>query len=240
MPRRYHSPISSSAPPRAPPLRNRACVARSGLRARGEAIVMREVRVALALVVVVGCGRFDFDAVPGNSSDDAPAVDAIATDSYSAAVLADHPSGYWRLDDGVGTIAHDEVGTHDGTYVGACELGVAGALSSRSIGGAAPDGSTCNVEIGDAFAFAGRAVVHDRSVGRAEHRRWRSAADREPAARTARRRASATNSRSSTRRCGSSNSKARPTSTTSRPTRRPSARSRTSRSPSPGTSRRCT
>jgi len=48
--------------------------------------------------------------------------------SYSAEILADSPTAYWRLGESSGTTAADETGTHAGTYVNTPTLGVAGAL----------------------------------------------------------------------------------------------------------------
>lgn len=66
---------------------------------------------------------------PGGSTNSANAaltVLADPTSSYPAAVLADNPLGYWRLNETNGTVAHDFWGGHDGTYNGAVVLGVPG------------------------------------------------------------------------------------------------------------------
>ena len=42
---------------------------------------------------------------------------AFAVPLYPATVLADDPVAYWRLGELDGTTAHDEQGTHSGTYV---------------------------------------------------------------------------------------------------------------------------
>jgi len=49
------------------------------------------------------------------------ALTVVATPSYpfGQIVLADHPIGYWRLDETSGTVAHDYVGAHNGTYTNA-------------------------------------------------------------------------------------------------------------------------
>ena len=46
--------------------------------------------------------------------------------SYAATVLADAPVGYWRLGEASGTSAADEIGAHNGTYVGSPTRGVTG------------------------------------------------------------------------------------------------------------------
>ncbi|HEX7700179.1 MAG TPA: hypothetical protein VF403_05645 [Kofleriaceae bacterium] len=71
------------------------------------------------LLLVTAC-RLNFDDV-GRS------VDAPSLSSYEQAVIADHPIAYWRLDD-TGTIAHDELGMHDGNFSSGVTTGVAGAL----------------------------------------------------------------------------------------------------------------
>ena len=50
--------------------------------------------------------------------------------SYAATVLADAPVGYWRLGEASGTSAADEIGAHNGTYVGSPTLGVTGIPGS--------------------------------------------------------------------------------------------------------------
>ncbi len=113
-----------------------------------QAYTRTDVRVVL-LLILVGCGRVGFVAADGSAT----LVDAVATDPYSTAVLADDPIGYWRLDETTGTIAHDELGAHPGTYDPACKLGVPGAVSSDTA--VQFDGSACAIEIGDAFEFDG-------------------------------------------------------------------------------------
>ena len=50
--------------------------------------------------------------------------------SYRLAVLATNPISYWRLGEASGTVAVDEMGANNGTYIGAPTLGVAGLLAS--------------------------------------------------------------------------------------------------------------
>ena len=104
---------------------------------------------------LLGCGRLGFDGSSASSGDgSARMIDAVANDSYSTAVLADEPIAYWRFDEASGTIAHDEVGGHDGTYTGGCTLGVPGALTSPDTAFEL-DGSTCYVEVGDQLSLGG-------------------------------------------------------------------------------------
>jgi len=54
---------------------------------------------------------------------------AAGTRTYDAEVLADFPVAYWRLGETSGTVAVDEVGSNDGTYIGTPTLGVDGLLA---------------------------------------------------------------------------------------------------------------
>ena len=114
-----------------------------------------EVVVRFALVLcLLGCGRLGFGG--GGSSGDGGGrmIDAVASDPYSTAVLADGPIAYWRFDETSGTVAHDEVGGLDGTYTGGCTLGAAGALTSPDTAFGL-DGATCYVEVGDQLSLGG-------------------------------------------------------------------------------------
>ncbi len=90
-----------------------------------------------------------------------PASGALAAD-YRSGVLADAPSGYWRLGEGVGsTSAADSSGNGNaGTYVGPT-LGATGAILRDSDGAAGfVAGNYVDLSNGDAskFAFTGRAA----------------------------------------------------------------------------------
>lgn len=61
--------------------------------------------------------------------DTAPLVYGPYPDPYSDAVLATNPVGYWRLGEPSGTVAVDEMGANNGTYVNTPALGVAGLLT---------------------------------------------------------------------------------------------------------------
>ena len=105
----------------------------------------------------------------GSAAVDAPEADSIAptedaveslpdgpSSAYRAAVLTDMPLAYWRLGETSGTVAHDETGNgHDGAYVGACQLGVQGALVGDPDPALQLDGASCVVDVGDNFDFAG-------------------------------------------------------------------------------------
>src|SRR5712671_4787956 len=76
-----------------------------------------------------------------------------AASTYSSAVLADAPAGYWRLGESSGTTAADSAGHNAGTYVGGVTLGQAGALSGDSDTSVVLDGSIATVQIPDAAAL---------------------------------------------------------------------------------------
>ena len=118
---------------------------------------MGEMRSYGLLAGLAACG-FHGSSV-GIGIDAAPSPDTAALDAadgYVVAVLADNPIAYWRLDDASGaTIAHDTMGLADGTYIGGCTRGVAGALTSdRAV---LFDGTSCVVDVGDhaGLAFSG-------------------------------------------------------------------------------------
>jgi hypothetical protein len=46
-------------------------------------------------------------------------LQSVSTSAYGQAVLADHPLGYWRLDETNGLVAHDYVGGNNGVYTNA-------------------------------------------------------------------------------------------------------------------------
>ncbi|MCP3976353.1 MAG: hypothetical protein GY720_17855 [bacterium] len=65
--------------------------------------------------------------------DAAPIAVTVLTNpgaSYSHAVLADGPNVYWRLGESSGTVAVDELGANDATYVGSPGLGTSGLITS--------------------------------------------------------------------------------------------------------------
>jgi hypothetical protein len=84
------------------------------------------------------------NGVCGSIDDDAPVDGGVvgAGDPYVAAVIADRPRHYYRLDEPPGaTIAKDMMGRADGTYTGV-ELGVTGALKASADTGAFFDGTS--------------------------------------------------------------------------------------------------
>lgn len=71
--------------------------------------------------------------------------------AYAEAVLADHPLGYWTLDEISGTVAHDSSGNgHDGQLEGAVTWGADGAIASGT--GATLDGGDIRIG-GDSVLF---------------------------------------------------------------------------------------
>lgn len=74
---------------------------------------------------------------------------------YAQAVLADHPIGYWRLEESSGTVAKDETGSHDGTFVSGPILAQPGVAGSRSA--KLGKGTQARVHVdSNAYRFAGR------------------------------------------------------------------------------------
>lgn len=86
---------------------------------------------------------------------DAPAnIDADApTPGYSLAVLALDPVAYWRLGEASGTVAVDEMGANNGTYVNAPTLGAAGLLTGDPNTAVTFDGTTQYATVPDAAAL---------------------------------------------------------------------------------------
>src|SRR4051812_25995064 len=56
-------------------------------------------------------------------------VDEYGGGAYTAEVMADHPVVYLRLGETTGSVAHDAVGHHDGTYGPQAVLGGDGAIA---------------------------------------------------------------------------------------------------------------
>jgi hypothetical protein len=100
---------------------------------------------SLGVLATTACGRLDFDA---------QTLTPPSASSYADAVIADGPLGYWRLDDTTPALARDEMGQHDGSYSGACVLGVPGALGAGDTA-VTFDAQTCEVDAdtGPSFSF---------------------------------------------------------------------------------------
>lgn len=131
------------------------------VRSRGD---MKCVWLALCGVALVSCSLMNsLDEVEGGPIDDVGALDggdsgvedaAVSDSKYRAAVMADEPVGYWRLGEKTGTVAKDEIGQHNGEYVGGVTLGT--ELSSADGDTAVTfDGKTGKIVIGNAFGFTG-------------------------------------------------------------------------------------
>ena len=76
-------------------------------------------------------------------------VEPPPTPPYATAVLADSPTGYWRLGESAGTTAADQTGANPGAYQFGAVLGVPGALVGDSNTAARFDGSDDKVSMGD-------------------------------------------------------------------------------------------
>lgn len=127
--------------------------------------------VALALA---GCSPFSGTDTPSDAGGLTSSFDASGADAYRAAVLADAPRSYWRLDETSGPAAKDEMGKVDGMYSGGCTFKVAGAVKTGTAVGF--DGTSCNVDLGANFRFAGKApfsieawVLADPAAGGYNH-----------------------------------------------------------------------
>lgn len=70
-----------------------------------------------------------------------------AMSPYRDAVLALSPVGYWRLGETSGTVAVDETGNNNGTYVGGATLGQVGAISNDTDTAAGLDGSNDYINV---------------------------------------------------------------------------------------------
>ena len=67
--------------------------------------------------------------------------------SYRSLVLDTGPVGYWRLRERSGTVARDEMGANNGTYVGSPTLGVTGLLAGDSDTAVTLNGTTQYVSL---------------------------------------------------------------------------------------------
>jgi len=68
---------------------------------------------------------------------------------YRAAVLADAPRAYWRLDETSGTSAADQTGAHPGAYRNGAALGQPGALAGEASPAVGLDGLNDSVRVSD-------------------------------------------------------------------------------------------
>src|ERR1041385_2347904 len=100
-------------------------------------------RIGMWALALAACGRINFDS-----------RDALVT--YRDVVIADNPPAYWRLDD-ADSIARDETGRTDGTYMGTCTHHAPGLLANDPSPAVLFDGASCYITIADAFNFPGNA-----------------------------------------------------------------------------------
>lgn len=71
----------------------------------------------------------DSDATTGYAPQVAVTIDNAPSSDYRTTVIADGADVYWRLADPTGTVATDELGSNDATYVGDPALGVPGLVA---------------------------------------------------------------------------------------------------------------
>ena len=90
-------------------------------------------------------------------------IEPMPVVTYRAAVLATNPVSYWRLGEASGTVAVDEMGLNDGTYIGAPTLGVAGLLAGDSDTAVTLNGTTqwVRVPLSASLDIAGSVSVAD-------------------------------------------------------------------------------
>ncbi len=94
------------------------------------------------------------------SGDDEGVSSEASTSAYAAAVLADGPLAYWRLDDAPGKAALDSTGNgHGGAFQGGVTLGVPGALADPADRAANFDGTTASLLIGLGVAVGGEGTA---------------------------------------------------------------------------------
>ncbi|HEY6461522.1 MAG TPA: hypothetical protein VIY73_15250, partial [Polyangiaceae bacterium] len=94
---------------------------------------------------------------PGEAASVEASVDAAVT--YPGVVMADLPLSYWRFGEASGTVAVDQMGATNGTYVGGVTLGAPGAIAGDGDTAATFDGATGYVDMGTGFAFGGTAPM---------------------------------------------------------------------------------
>ncbi len=104
-------------------------------------------RLVCLVTLTVGCGRLHFEPAPDGRDE---------PDPYRDLVVAGTPLAYWRLAD-TGSIALDEMGNTDGTYVGDCVQDAPGAFGGNAAVAFRPNAPRCMVTFGAAFEFAARA-----------------------------------------------------------------------------------
>lgn len=82
--------------------------------------------------------HIDFEVPNWGEFDGAPVV----RPGYRDLVVANGPAAYWRLGEASGSVAADEMGTSDGSYIGGVGLGAEGALAYDADTSASMDGSS--------------------------------------------------------------------------------------------------
>jgi hypothetical protein len=89
-----------------------------------------------------------------------PTATAIVStgSTYATTILADKPVGYWRLGESSGSVAVDQTGAHNGTYVNAPVLGQPGALANDTNTAVKFDGVSSHVSLGDTLDFPNTAA----------------------------------------------------------------------------------
>ena len=116
------------------------------------------------LFVIAACGRLGFGSeqvtADGTAEIILPPIDTDISTSYAMAVLEDHPTAYYRLDENAGTVAvdasgnghHAELTTFMGGTInyadpGALAMDPDPAISLSGLGNAGPPESGANVSM---------------------------------------------------------------------------------------------
>lgn len=80
-------------------------------------------------------------------------TDIVPNCPYYNVVIADNPVSYWRLGESLGTLAVDEIGIIDGTYVNTPTLGQTGLILSEADTSVAFNGTTQYISTGYKYDF---------------------------------------------------------------------------------------
>ncbi|HVM47136.1 MAG TPA: LamG-like jellyroll fold domain-containing protein [Candidatus Acidoferrum sp.] len=102
----------------------------------------------LVITALSAANAADYVAVVSNSSGSVTSSVATLTmipaptDTYGALVVAGGPVAYWRMNETSGTVMHDYMGGHNGTYQGGVTLNQAGISSYDTNGAVRFDGSS--------------------------------------------------------------------------------------------------
>ena len=121
-----------------------------------EAPIANETNTTLTMLGITTGQAGNYRAVLGNEAGSVTSAVAMLTvltpanGSYAAALTADSPNGYWRLNEANGPIAYDSWGLNHGGYSNSVTYGVPGALANDADTAIRFDGLSNKVDV--AFA----------------------------------------------------------------------------------------